>query len=121
MASGLDVARLIGSFVLVLGLLALVLWGLRRVQSRGGFAGVAKRQMHVVESLSLWPRQKIVLIRVGTRELVLGVTPTSISALDHQAASAATMAAVPTMASFASNLQMATDGLRQQQEPSHGV
>jgi len=53
--------------------------------------------------------------------LVLGVTPTSISALDHQAASAATMAAVPTMASFASNLQMATDGLRHQQEPSHGV
>ena len=121
MASGLDVARLIGSFVLVLGLLALVLWGLRRVQSRGGFAGVAKRQMHVVESLSLGPRQKIVLIRVGTRELVLGVTPTSISALDHQAASAATLAAVPTMASFASNLQMATDGLRQHQEPSHGV
>jgi flagellar protein FliO/FliZ len=121
MASGFDFVRLIGSFLLVLGLLALVLWGLRRVQSRGGFAGVAKRQMQVVESLSLGPRQKIVLVRVGTRELVLGVTPTSISALDHQTASAATLAAVPTMASFAANLQMATDGFRQPQEPNHGV
>lgn len=118
MASGLDFFRLIGSFALVLGLLALVLWGLRRLQNRGGFAGASKRQLQVIESLSLGPRQKVVLLRVGSRELVLGVTPTSITALDSQAASAATQAATP---SFAADLQMATEGLRQHLEPTHGI
>jgi flagellar protein FliO/FliZ len=121
MASGFDFFRLLSSFALVLGLLGLALWGLRRLQNRGGFAGPAKRQLQVIESLSLGPRQKIVLVRVGTRELVLGVTPTAISALDSQAASATTLAASSSAASFAANLQMATQGLHPFQEPPHGV
>jgi hypothetical protein len=41
--------------------------------------------------------------------------------LDSQVASATTLAASSSAASFAANLQMATQGLHPFQEPPHGV
>lgn len=111
MANGLDIFRLIGSFVLVLGLLGGVLWLLRRWQTRLGLGGPATRQLKLLETLSVGPRQKIVLLQVGSREMVLGVTPTQINTID------AWEKAQP---SFASDLQKATQSMRPTQEMSHG-
>lgn len=111
MASGFDLFRLIGSFVLVLCLLGAVLWGLRRWQTRLGLGAASVRRLKVLETLSLGTRQKIVLLQMGSREVAVGVTPTQINVLD---------AWEKRPASFAADLQMAAQAVRPTQEPSHG-
>jgi flagellar protein FliO/FliZ len=37
--------------------------------------------LHVIEAVSVGPRQKIALVRVGNREVLVGVSPTQLTAL----------------------------------------
>lgn len=81
--SGMDMLRFLGSMLLVLALLGGMLWGLKRLQSGALRPGGAARQLQVVEAVSVGPRQKIALVRVGNREVLVGVSPGQITALGH--------------------------------------
>jgi flagellar protein FliO/FliZ len=83
MASGLgsaDLFRMLGSFALVLALMAALLWALRKLQTRMGAQGTGRR-MQIIESLSVGPRQKFALLRVGEHEVLVGITPTQMTSL----------------------------------------
>ncbi len=85
MAPGLDSAdlfRMLGSFALVLALMAALLWALRKLQSRMNTQS-AGRRMNVIESMSVGPRQKFALLRVGQHEVLVGITATQMTALAH--------------------------------------
>lgn len=70
-----------GNFLLVLVLLGAVLWALRRVQRLQGWRLPSKR-LSVIESVSLGARQKIALVRIDGREVLVGLTPARMTLLD---------------------------------------
>jgi len=83
MATGLgsaDLFRMIGSFVLVLVIMAALLWALRKLQSRMNSQNPGRR-LQIIESLSVGPRQKFALLRVGEHEVLVGITPTQMTSL----------------------------------------
>ena len=80
LSSGLNWIGLASSFLLVLGLLALLLFALKRMQGMSLATG-GQRQIQQLESLSAGTRQKIVLLRVKDREILVGVSATQITAL----------------------------------------
>ncbi len=82
----MDMLRFAGSLVLVFCLLGGLLWALKRMQS-GVRAGGGTRQLHVVEAVSVGPRQKIALVRIGAREVLVGISPTQLTALGSWPAS----------------------------------
>ena len=59
-----DLFRMLGSFALVLAIMAALLWALRKLQSRMNSPNSGRR-LNVIESLSVGPRQKFALLRVG--------------------------------------------------------
>ncbi len=92
MASGLgtaDLFRMLGSFALVLALMAALLWALRKLQTRMSTQGIGRR-MQIIESLSVGPRQKFALLRVGENEVLVGITPTQMTSLAQWPATAST-------------------------------
>jgi flagellar protein FliO/FliZ len=70
------------SLSLSLGVIVLLLWGgvwaMRRMRP-GGSANA--RDLSVVRSLALGPRERVLVVQVGPRHLVLGVGSTSVSLL----------------------------------------
>ena len=80
LSTGLDWIGLASSFLLVLGLLALLLFVLKRMQGLSVGAG-GQRQIQHLETLAAGTRQKIVLLRVKDREILLGVSATQITPL----------------------------------------
>jgi len=81
-ASGpvLGVAQMILGLALVLGLIVLASWLLRRFGAGPSAAGSLVR---VVTAASVGPRERVVLVEIRDTWLVLGVAPGRISAL-HQ-------------------------------------
>ena len=75
-----DLFRMIGSFALVLALMAVLLWALRRLQSRMATQNSGRR-LQIIETVSVGARQKIALVRVGTHEVLVGISPNQMSAL----------------------------------------
>ena len=79
-ASGVDWLRFSGSFLLVLLLLGGMLWMLRRMKhiqtTQGGV-----RKLEVLETISVGPRQKIALLRVGNHQVLVGMSATQFTAL----------------------------------------
>ena len=67
------------SFALVIGLLLALLWALRKLQNGQGFIKRPHQRLHIVESLSVAPRQKIALIRVDDQEVLVGITAQQIN------------------------------------------
>ena len=85
MASGLsaiDMLRFAGSLILVLCLLGGLLWALKRMQT-GVRPGGGLKQLQVIEAVSVGPRQKVALVRVGSREVLVGISPAQITALGN--------------------------------------
>ena len=85
MASGLsavDMLRFAGSLILVLCLLGGLLWALKRMQT-GVRPNGMPRQLQVIEAVSVGPRQKVALVRVGSREVLVGISPAQITALGN--------------------------------------
>lgn len=74
----IDWVQLISSFLLVLGLLALALVWMKRLQRPPTGKG---RKIEILESHSTGPRQRLVLIRVQGRELLVGMSPGRMDAL----------------------------------------
>lgn len=69
---------IVASFVLVIVLLFATLWLLRRI-GLSGLRSQAGRRLAIVDSLWLGNRQRIALVRVDERELVIGISGQSIS------------------------------------------
>jgi flagellar protein FliO/FliZ len=68
------------SFGIVLALLGALLYALKRMQS-GNLLGMGQRRIRVIDSMSLAPRQKIVLVRVKDQDILLGITVQQITTL----------------------------------------
>jgi len=70
---------MVASFVLVLGLLGATLWVLRRMGGRSirGSGG----RLALQESLWLGPRQRVALIRVDDREILIAITQQQVTML----------------------------------------
>ena len=78
--TGADVFRMLGSLGLVIALLVALLWALRKLQGKMNSQN-AGRRLQIIESLSLGTRQKVALIRVGEREVLIGISPTQINGI----------------------------------------
>ena len=79
-ASGVDWLRVSGSFVLVLLLLGGMLWLLRRMKDmQVRHKGPALLEM--LETIHVGPRQKVALLRVGDKYVLVGISPQQLVAL----------------------------------------
>ncbi|WP_339547410.1 flagellar biosynthetic protein FliO [Pseudomonas sp. RA_35y_Pfl2_P32] len=74
-----QLTQLVLGLLLVLGLIFFLAWLLRRVQQ----AGPAGRGqvIELIGSRALGPRDRLVLVQVGNEQILLGLTPGTISAL----------------------------------------
>lgn len=73
-----DVLQWLVALLIVLAVIGALVWLLRK---SGGFAVNSKRQLAVLTGLSLGMRERLVLVRVGEKQLLLGVTPGKIDKL----------------------------------------
>lgn len=73
-----DIAQWGMGLIVVLGVFFLCIWGIRKFS---GFTAGGADKMRVVGGLSLGMREKVVLLQVGKKQLVLGVTPGRIQTL----------------------------------------
>ncbi len=64
--------------LIVLGIFFLCVWGVRKLS---GVTAGSTEKMRVVGGLSLGMREKVILLQVGKKQLVLGVTPGRIDTL----------------------------------------
>ena len=79
-AIGVDWLRVSGSFVLVLLLLGGMLWLLRRMKDmQVRHNGPAL--LEVRETIHVGPRQKVALLRVGDKYVLVGIGPQQLVAL----------------------------------------
>jgi len=79
-ASGVDWLRGSGRFVLVLLLLGGMFWLLRRMKDlQVRHKGPALMQL--CETIHVGPRQKVALLRVGDKHVLVGISPQQLVAL----------------------------------------
>ncbi len=77
-----DWLRYLMNFGLVIVILLGCLWMLKRMQGSSTLlARKSKGRLQVVESLSVGPRQKIMLVAVDGREVLISATPHTIQSL----------------------------------------
>ncbi len=69
------------SFALVIGLLLVLLWTLRRLQGGSLLGRKSTQRLQTLETLSIGPRQKIMLIQVDGQEVLIGVTAQQLTSL----------------------------------------
>jgi flagellar protein FliO/FliZ len=68
------------SFAIVLALLGGLLFMLKKMQN-GNLLGMGQRRIRVIETLSTGPRQKLILMHVNNKEILIGVTAQNMSTL----------------------------------------
>jgi flagellar protein FliO/FliZ len=69
------------SFVFVIGLMLTLLWTLRKLQNGSSLLRKNTQRLQTLETLSVGTRQKIMLIRVDDREILVGVTAQQMTVL----------------------------------------
>jgi len=69
------------SFIFVIGLLLALLWTLRKLQNGSSLLRKSTQRLQTLETLSVGTRQKIMLIRVDNREILVGVTAQHMTVL----------------------------------------
>ncbi|MDT9677791.1 flagellar biosynthetic protein FliO [Pseudomonas sp. JV414] len=74
-----QLAQLVFGLVLVLGLIFFLAWLLRRVQQAGP-AGKGQ-VIELIGSRALGPRDRLMLVQVGNEQILLGLSPGTITAL----------------------------------------
>jgi flagellar protein FliO/FliZ len=70
------------SFIFVIGLLLALLWSLRKLQNGSPLLRKNSQRLQTLETLSVGPRQKIMLIRLDDREVLVGVTAQHMTVLN---------------------------------------
>ncbi|MEG1040338.1 MAG: flagellar biosynthetic protein FliO [Pseudomonas sp.] len=73
-----QLGQLVLGLLLVLGLIFLLAWLLRRVQNAAPGSG---QVIDIIGSRSIGPRDRLLLIQVGKEQILIGHTPGSIEAL----------------------------------------
>lgn len=73
-----DVMHWMLSLIFVLALFGFLIWLLRK---SGNLAPENKNQLAILSGLSLGMREKLVLVKVGEKQLLLGVTPGRVEKL----------------------------------------
>lgn len=76
--SAMSLIQTLLGLLLVLGCIVLVAWLLKRSNS---FHTAASGQLKVIAGLPLGTRERAVLVQVGDKQLLLGVTPQQVSLL----------------------------------------
>ncbi|WP_434629246.1 flagellar biosynthetic protein FliO [Pseudomonas sp. Z1-29] len=74
-----QLAQLVLGLLVVLGLIFFLAWMLRRVQQAGP-AGKGQ-VIDIISSRALGPRDRLVLVQVGNEQILLGLSPGTITAL----------------------------------------
>ncbi|WP_150753422.1 flagellar biosynthetic protein FliO [Pseudomonas fluorescens] len=74
-----QLTQLVFGLLLVLGLIFVLAWLLRRVQQAGP-AGKGQ-VIEIVGSRALGPRDRLMLVQVGNEQILLGLSPGNIAAL----------------------------------------
>ncbi len=67
---GLEIFRMLVSLVVVIGLMAVVYYWLKR---RGNMPGIGQRRMRVIERLPVDTRRSVLLVEVDGQEMLIGV------------------------------------------------
>lgn len=71
----------LGSLSLTLAIIVLLLWGgiwaMRRMRPGMGLGGA--RDCTILRSLALGPRERLVVVEIGARQLVIGIGTASVS------------------------------------------
>jgi len=80
LATGVDWWRVGASMVLVFGLLGAMLWTLKRMKTLQ-IRHKGEPKLQVLETLTVGPRQKIALLQVGNRQVLVGMSPSQFTAL----------------------------------------
>lgn len=73
-----DVLQWLSALLIVLLLFGGIVWLLRK---SGSLSFTGKSQLAVISGLSVGVREKLVLVKVGDKQLLLGVTPSRIDKL----------------------------------------
>ncbi len=73
-----DFMRWGGGLILVLGIFFLCVWMVRKA---GGLTSTTAGQMRVLGGLSLGAKERVVLLQLGNKQLLLGVSPGRVEAL----------------------------------------
>lgn len=73
------ILELLSALVVVLLVFLGLIWVLRRLQP--GLGGGQRGALHIVASLPLGARERLLLIQLGEQQLLLGVTPAGITLL----------------------------------------
>ncbi|PFG55653.1 flagellar protein FliO/FliZ [Vibrio sp. ES.051] len=76
--SNLDLATTLGSLVLVIGVILLLAWLLKRMQ--GPTMG-QQRGLRIVSQLPVGTKERIAVVQVGEEQFLIGITSQSIQAL----------------------------------------
>jgi flagellar protein FliO/FliZ len=76
-----DIVQYLLSFALVIGLLLALLYALKQWQRANPFIKGQQQRLHIVETLSVGPRQKIAIIRCDNQEFVVGISPQGIQSI----------------------------------------
>ncbi len=76
-----EIFKMLASLVLVLAVMGALLWTLRRLQNKLQASSNTTRQMQLLETLSLGPRQKVLLMQVDGQRMLIGVTAQQMQAL----------------------------------------
>jgi flagellar protein FliO/FliZ len=100
-AMGGQLVQLLLGLLLVIGVIFLLAWLLRRVQQivpRGG------QVIKIVATQALGPRDRLILVQVGGEQILLGLTPGTITALHVMAEPVHFPDAEPASAEFAQRL-----------------
>ncbi len=98
---GAQLMQLLLGLLLVIGLIFLLAWLVRRVQQvvpRGG------KVIQLLASQSLGTRERLLLVEVGGEQILLGLTPGNITALHVLAHPVSTTATQPATPEFAQRL-----------------
>ena len=77
----MDIVQYLLSFALVIGLLLALLYALKQWQRANPFVKGQQQRLHIVETLSVGPRQKIAIIRCDDQEFVVGISPQGIQSI----------------------------------------
>ena len=77
-AGNANIIQWLVSCFLVIGLILLLAWLLKKSRL---MPNQAQSQLRVLSVLSLGTREKLLVVKVGTEQLVLGMTPANISLL----------------------------------------
>ena len=69
------------SFIFVIALMLFLLWTLKKLQNGSSMLQKKTNRLQTLETLSIGTRQKIVLIRVDEREVLVGVSAQQMTLL----------------------------------------